>query len=66
MQDRSAILLATAKYGKGTVLAVADPWLYNEYTDGRKRPPMHDNFAAGQELVRWLIAQHAQETKGKQ
>jgi unsaturated rhamnogalacturonyl hydrolase len=58
VQDRGAIMIATARYGKGTVLAVVDPWIYNEYTDGRKRPPIHDNFAAGREMVRWLIAQH--------
>ena len=31
-------LMAVAHYGKGTVVAVTDPWLYNEYTDGRKLP----------------------------
>jgi unsaturated rhamnogalacturonyl hydrolase len=51
------ILMAKAKYGKGTVLAVADPWLYNEYTDGRILPAEYDNFAAGKELVRWLLQQ---------
>jgi len=64
--DRDVIVIATAKYGKGTVLAVVDPWLYNEYTDGRKDHPAGDNFAAGKELVRWVIAQrgrHAQETR---
>jgi unsaturated rhamnogalacturonyl hydrolase len=49
--------MATANYGKGTVVAVVDPWLYNEYTDGRKRPPVQDNFAAGKEFVRWLLTQ---------
>jgi len=29
------------------VFAVTDPWLYNEYTDGRKLPADYDNFAAG-------------------
>jgi unsaturated rhamnogalacturonyl hydrolase len=51
------VLMAKAKYGKGTVLAVADPWLYNEYTDGRILPAEYDNFAAGKELVRWLLQQ---------
>ena len=51
------IFMATAKYGKGTVYAFVDPWLYNEYTDGRKLPPLYDNYAAGKELVRWVIAQ---------
>jgi unsaturated rhamnogalacturonyl hydrolase len=56
--------MATARYGKGTVLAVVDPWLYNEYTDGRKRLPVDDNFAAGKELVEWLLAQHNAQPKG--
>ena len=50
-------LMAVAHYGKGTVVAVTDPWLYNEYTDGRKLPAEYDNFAAGREFVRWLLQQ---------
>jgi unsaturated rhamnogalacturonyl hydrolase len=57
LTDRKVIVIATAKYGKGTVLAVVDPWLYNEYTDGRKDHPTGDNFAAAKELVRWIVAQ---------
>ena len=49
--------MATAKYGKGTVYAMVDPWLYNEYTDGRKLPATFDNFTAGNELVRWVLEQ---------
>ena len=56
-QDEEGILMATAKYGKGTVFATVDPWLYNEYTDGRKLPAGYDNYAAGRELVRWILAQ---------
>jgi len=55
--DHGDILMATAKVGKGTVFATVDPWFYNEYTDGRKLPSSFDNYAAGQELVRWLLAQ---------
>ena len=51
------IFMATAKYGKGTVFAMIDPWLYNEYTDGRKLPAEYDNYAAGKELVRWILEQ---------
>jgi unsaturated rhamnogalacturonyl hydrolase len=56
-QDDEGILMATAKYGRGTVFATVDPWLYNEYTDGRKLPAEYDNFAAGKELIRWILAQ---------
>jgi len=56
-QDDAGVLMATAKYGKGTVFATVDPWLYNEYTDGRKLDVEYDNFAAAKELVRWILAQ---------
>jgi unsaturated rhamnogalacturonyl hydrolase len=62
LTDAGEILMATAKYGKGTVYAMVDPWLYNEYTDGRKLPQEYDNYAAGVEVVRWILTQvpHAQ------
>jgi unsaturated rhamnogalacturonyl hydrolase len=53
--------MATAKYGRGTVFAAVDPWLYNEYTDGRKNPRIYnqfDNYSGGKELVQWLLQQH--------
>jgi unsaturated rhamnogalacturonyl hydrolase len=54
-------IMAVAKFGKGTVFAVGDPWLYNEYTDGRKLPPEYDNYKAANDLALWLI----QQTRGK-
>ena len=57
LKDGDDILMAEAKYGKGTVFAFVDPWLYNEYTDGRKLPAEYDNYAAGEEFVRWILQQ---------
>lgn len=51
------VIIATAKYGKGTVFAVGDPWLYNEYVDGRKLPAEYENYKAAEDLVKWLLAQ---------
>lgn len=51
------IVMATAKYGKGTVFAVGDPWLYNEYTDGRKIPAEYENARAAYDLAKWLLQQ---------
>ena len=50
-------VVAVAKHGKGTVFAVGDPWLYNEYTDGRRLPTTFQNFEATQDLSSWLLAQ---------
>ena len=55
--DNNDTIMAVAKFGKGTVFAVGDPWLYNEYTDGRKLPPEYDNFKAANDLSLWLIQQ---------
>jgi unsaturated rhamnogalacturonyl hydrolase len=49
------IIIATAKYGKGKVLMVGDPWLYNEYVDGRKLPAEYENYKAAEDLVKWLL-----------
>lgn len=48
-------LMVTAKYGKGTVFALGDPWVYNEYVDGRKLTADFDNYPAAQAWVRWLL-----------
>lgn len=50
-------IMAISKFGKGTVFAVGDPWLYNEYTDGRKLPNKFQNFTAAKELMSWLLNQ---------
>ena len=49
--------MAVAHAGKGLVYANVDPWVYNEYTDGRTLPLGEDNFAAGLELTRWLVGE---------
>ena len=49
--------MAVARYGKGTVFVLGDPWLYNEYVDGRKLTPDFDNYKAADDLVKWLLSQ---------
>ena len=55
--DKGDVLLAEASYGKGKVIGFVDPWLYNEYTDGKRPPPPYNNFGGGKEYVRWLLEQ---------
>ncbi len=55
--DKGDVIMAVSKVGKGTVFAVGDPWLYNEYVDGRKLPIELENFKAAKDLVLWLIKQ---------
>ena len=57
LEHNGDVVMAVAKVGKGTVFAVGDPWLYNEYTDGRKLPAEFQNFEAGNDLLTWLLTQ---------
>lgn len=49
------IVAASAKVGKGTVVVVGDPWLYNEYVNGRLGyKNKWDNDKAMEDLVKFL------------
>jgi unsaturated rhamnogalacturonyl hydrolase len=50
-------VMALARYGKGSVLVLGDPWLYNEYVDGRKLPAEFDNYKAARDLAAWIALQ---------
>jgi unsaturated rhamnogalacturonyl hydrolase len=54
-------IIAISRLGKGSVFVIGDPWLYNEYVDGRKLPADFHNYEAAQDLVKWITA----ETKPK-
>ena len=56
LKDGDAVIIATTKYGKGAVFAVGDPWLYNEYVNGRL-PPEYENDKAANDVTRWLLKQ---------
>ena len=51
------VIMATCKYGKGTVFVIGDPWIYNEYVNGKRLPPMYENFQAARQLAKWLLEQ---------
>jgi unsaturated rhamnogalacturonyl hydrolase len=54
--DRGDVMIAVARYGKGRVFAVVDPWVYNEYTDRRNQLPVeYDNFDAAIDLAGWAV-----------
>lgn len=58
LKNEGVVIIATAKYGKGTVFAVGDPWLYNEYTNGHLPADGHyDNDKAVTDVTQWLMSQ---------
>ncbi len=54
--DKGDVIFAVSKFGKGTVFAVGDPWIYNEYCNGRLTPDF-DNDKAAADLTQWLLQQ---------
>jgi len=56
-------VMAVSRYGKGIVFAIGDPWLYNEYTDGKKLPAEYENYKAAEDLVLWLLKQASKKSK---
>jgi unsaturated rhamnogalacturonyl hydrolase len=49
------IIMATSTLGKGKVYVLGDPWIYNEYLNGRKLPADFENYKAAQNWVKWLL-----------
>jgi unsaturated rhamnogalacturonyl hydrolase len=60
--DRGDVMIAISHVGKGVVLAVVDPWFYNEYADGRKMR-QYDGFEAANDIAAWAV-QQAKSVKG--
>ncbi|HET9824756.1 MAG TPA: glycoside hydrolase family 88 protein, partial [Chitinophagaceae bacterium] len=56
LSKNSDNIIAVSSYGKGIVFAIGDPWLYNEYVNGRL-PEEFQNYAAANDLVKWLMEQ---------
>jgi unsaturated rhamnogalacturonyl hydrolase len=52
--DHGDVMIAIAHLGKGEVLAVTDPWFYNEYADGRKMG-QYRGFEAAQNVAAWAV-----------
>lgn len=59
-KDGNKAIMGVSKYGKGTVFAVGDPWIYNEYCNGRL-PSSYDNDKAADDLSKWLIHQYKKQ-----
>ena len=53
--DGKSVFIAETQFGKGYVMAVGDPWLYNEYIDHWLLPESFDNLKAANNLVDLLL-----------
>jgi unsaturated rhamnogalacturonyl hydrolase len=55
LEEGGDVIMATAKVGKGTVFVLGDPWIYNEYLNGKRLPIDFENFKAAKRLSEWLL-----------
>lgn len=49
------VIMAEAPYGQGLVIAIADPWIYNEYIGHLLLPDNYDNATPARWLVNYLL-----------
>ena len=54
--EKGITIIAESRIGKGLVLAIGDPWFYNEYLDNRRLPVGFENYDAAVSVFRWLLA----------
>ena len=47
--------MTESKVGKGLVVAVGDPWIYNEYIDHAYLPADFENLKAAENLTQYLL-----------
>ena len=50
------VFIAETEFGKGYVLAIGDPWLYNEYVDNRRLTTDFDNDKALENFCSFLVS----------
>ena len=56
LTDSKQVYIAETSFGKGYVLAVGDPWLYNEYIDHAMLPADFENLKAANNLTEFLLS----------
>jgi len=55
LKDGNDIFMAETAFGKGFVLAIGDPWIYNEYIDHKYLPASFENLKAAQNMAGYLV-----------
>jgi unsaturated rhamnogalacturonyl hydrolase len=55
LSENGLAFVAESSYGKGTVIAIGDPWIYNEYIDHDRLPADFENRKAAENFTDYLI-----------
>lgn len=55
LTENGQVIIAESNFGKGFVIAIGDPWIYNEYMDHDRLPKDFDNRKAAENLSGYLL-----------
>jgi len=55
LTENGIVFMAESKVGKGLVVAIGDPWIYNEYIDHKMLPVDFENLKAAENLTDYLF-----------
>ena len=55
LTENGIVFMAESKVGKGLVVAVGDPWIYNEYIDHKMLPADFENLKAAENYTDYLL-----------
>ena len=56
LAEKGIVYMAESKVGKGTVIAIGDPWIYNEYIDHKMLPADFENLKAAVNLTDYILS----------
>ena len=62
LTENGIVFMAESKIGKGLVVAIGDPWIYNEYIDHKYLPADFENLKAAENYTDYLL-KNAGKTK---
>jgi len=54
LAENGVVYMAESKVGKGLVIAIGDPWIYNEYIDHKMLPEDFENLKAATNFTEYL------------
>jgi unsaturated rhamnogalacturonyl hydrolase len=55
LTENGITFMAESLYGKGKVIAIGDPWIYNEYIDHDRLPADFENRKAAENFTNYLL-----------
>jgi unsaturated rhamnogalacturonyl hydrolase len=56
LAEKGIVYMAESKVGNGLVIAIGDPWIYNEYIDHKMLPDDFENLKAAVNLTDYILS----------